>query len=212
MSSIFDGPGPDLGPIPKGFRRHQWWDAAQGKMVTKDVPLTPPAAQVAPDPDDQPQEPTPSNPLGQSVNDLKAADALTSEQKIEVNTCMRNMGAGGFVSTIGQAIEQGSIIGNIRRRETEAEATVQVMRRHLHETMRHVMHRFPFTSDQARRMIRLEVDYERERVIAYTMHRYGFTALHEREGPTTFEGFDVYVVNRLPEPGWRVVNPMEKRT
>ena len=80
------------------------------------------------------------------------------------------------------------------------------------ETMAHVR---PLISRQsmAVRIIRIEVDHDVDCDIAAWRYRYGCgddLTRSDHIGPRTLMGIDVYVVDRLPAPGWRVVNPFRE--
>jgi len=78
---------------------------------------------------------------------------------------------------------------------------------------RRLMMKFPFASDQARRMIRVEINPEVEGAVEQWLWetRQSFDSHLTRIGPAKLVGFDVYVVGNLPAPGWRVINPMEAK-
>lgn len=71
-----------------------------------------------------------------------------------------------------------------------------------------------FSPAQVRAMLRIEVDRERE--IEVMRDRDALTLglrqqWQEGTGPLELEGVALYVVNRLPAPGWRVINPMDAK-
>lgn len=66
----------------------------------------------------------------------------------------------------------------------------------------------------ARRVLRIEVDRDREYDIVTYLHESGrlFDHSHaDRIGPRQFDGVDLYVVDQLPEPGWRIINPFKEK-
>ena len=65
--------------------------------------------------------------------------------------------------------------------------------------------------DQARRILRVELDHDAFDEVAYDLDCPWRYDAHDMEGPRRLRGVDVYTVNRLPAPGWRVINPMEKK-
>lgn len=87
------------------------------------------------------------------------------------------------------------------------------MRDEVLQANRRLMMKFPFTSDQARRMIRVEVNHEVECAVEQWLWetRRSFDSHLTRVGPPKLVGFDVYVIRNLPAPGWRVINPMEAK-
>ena len=66
-------------------------------------------------------------------------------------------------------------------------------------------------TDQARRLLRVEIGYDAQTEIWLDPDcpwKYdGF----DFQGPRRLLGVDTYVVDRLPAPGWRVINPMEAK-
>lgn len=69
----------------------------------------------------------------------------------------------------------------------------------------------------ARAVLRIEIDRDAEYALAESAYRNHDNSCMARwadyrsgklEGPLTFMGVAVYFVERLPAPGWRVVNPM----
>lgn len=63
-------------------------------------------------------------------------------------------------------------------------------------------------SRAARRILRIEVDHNGEVELFREHYRHtGNPYDPNRVGPLKFEDVDVYVVDRLPAPGWRVINP-----
>lgn len=70
-----------------------------------------------------------------------------------------------------------------------------------------------FKSDQVRKMLRVEISRDEMPNLIRSLdimhpseimeHIYG-----KREGPPTIEGVSYYEVASLPDPGWRVINPM----
>lgn len=71
-----------------------------------------------------------------------------------------------------------------------------------------------------RAVLRIEMDRDAEYRIMETLGRGNGPDLlhawqeyrgHSKEGPMTFMGVAVYFVEKLPEPGWRVINPMKAR-
>jgi hypothetical protein len=71
-----------------------------------------------------------------------------------------------------------------------------------------------FKAEQVERMLRIEIDRDHEGDWLHALHRVGMidygASYWDYEGPRTFQNVDVYMVNRLPAPGWRIVNPMVK--
>ena len=94
---------------------------------------------------------------------------------------------------------------------------IDALMRHIRDAAlqanRHLMMKFPFTADQARRMIRVEVNHEVECAVEQWLWetRQSFDSHLTRVGPAKLVGLDVYVVHNLPAPGWRVINPMEAK-
>jgi hypothetical protein len=66
-----------------------------------------------------------------------------------------------------------------------------------------------FAPEQIDRLLRIEIDQTRvPEFWRYSKHSLdAFHRRDEREGPQTFQGVDLYVVNQLPAPGWRIINP-----
>ena len=78
---------------------------------------------------------------------------------------------------------------------------VEAAERVVHE----FLNRWPVYSDTARDMIRVEVTRD---VMRELRDYFGPTAsvpYSEHEGPTKIMGVSYYVVDNLPEPGWRVL-------
>lgn len=96
----------------------------------------------------------------------------------------------------------------------ECHALMSAIRDEALQANRRLMMKFPFTPDQARRMIRVEVNPDIEMAVEQWMwetRHYGVQSPHDRVGPAKLIGFDVYVTRNLPAPGWRVINPMEAK-
>lgn len=69
-------------------------------------------------------------------------------------------------------------------------------------------------SDDARRLLRIEVDRDQECNLMRYFYEAGIVTSHpsgDAEGPNKLDGIDVYVVSRLPAPGWRIVNPYNRK-
>lgn len=75
---------------------------------------------------------------------------------------------------------------------------------------------FPFTTAQALAMLRIEATFEAFDAIAIDddrsgLHYMGNATRHDE--PRTFLGVAFYEVRHpLPEPGWKVINPLKVRT
>jgi hypothetical protein len=71
-----------------------------------------------------------------------------------------------------------------------------------------------FKPEEVDRLLRIEIERDFEGDWLSALHRIGMidhrTSYWDHEGPRTFQNVDVYMVNRLPAPGWRIVNPMVK--
>lgn len=95
----------------------------------------------------------------------------------------------------------------------EIDALMRLIRDEVLQANRRLMMKFPFTGDQARRMIRVEVNHEVEMDFEQWIWEtcQDYRSPHDRVGPSKLVGFDVYVVRNLPAPGWRVINPMEAK-
>lgn len=70
-----------------------------------------------------------------------------------------------------------------------------------------------YRESQARAMLRIEAGYDAEIVIAEHERRNGWSYVdddHRTPRAMTLMGVAVYPVrHRLPEPGWRVINPLK---
>lgn len=62
--------------------------------------------------------------------------------------------------------------------------------------------------EQVRRLIRIEVDQEAAIKLRYQTNPIYPEARHAY-GPKQYMGIDLYVVDVLPPPGWRVINPLD---
>lgn len=71
-----------------------------------------------------------------------------------------------------------------------------------------------------RALLRIEMDRDAEYRIMETLgrgngpdllHAWQEYRSHSKDGPMTFMGVAVYFVEKLPAPGWRVINPMKAR-
>lgn len=60
---------------------------------------------------------------------------------------------------------------------------------------------------EASRFLRFEVDRDSECDLREWLYRNGY-GQPACVGPLKFMGIDVYVVDHLPPPGWRIINPM----
>lgn len=60
--------------------------------------------------------------------------------------------------------------------------------------------------------LRVEVDHAARTRLRATSPAlgHGIYHPHAKEGPLTLEGVAVYLVEHLPEPGWRIINPLRK--
>lgn len=67
------------------------------------------------------------------------------------------------------------------------------------------------STDQARRILRVEVSHSTEGDIWSDPDCPWRYDRIDMEGPPRLRGVDVYVVGNLPAPGWRVINPMEAK-
>ncbi len=67
------------------------------------------------------------------------------------------------------------------------------------------------TTDQARRLLRVELDHEAEAAIWNDPDCPWRWEPFYMEGARRLRGVDAYVVNKLPAPGWRVINPMVEK-
>lgn len=67
-------------------------------------------------------------------------------------------------------------------------------------------------SDTAARILRIEISCKVEADFFHDAARYNMVPgdYYEREGPMQFMGIDLYIVNRLPPPGWRIINPFRE--
>lgn len=68
-----------------------------------------------------------------------------------------------------------------------------------------------FKSEQVDAMVRIEVDRDHEHELFRdpSSHLSFQIRSGPREGPLEFMGSALYIVDRLPDPGWRVINPMK---
>lgn len=67
-------------------------------------------------------------------------------------------------------------------------------------------------TDTMHRVLRFEVDRDHEGEMWEWLHRNGYLSNRGLpEGPLKFMGVDVYLVPKLPAPGWRIINPMRKQ-
>lgn len=70
-----------------------------------------------------------------------------------------------------------------------------------------------FKPDEIERMLRIEIDRDNDGVWLEWQWRNGMHINRDqasRDGPRQFQRVDVYIVDTLPAPGWRIVNPMVK--
>lgn len=79
-----------------------------------------------------------------------------------------------------------------------------------------IMRRAPFSSAQARTMLRVEVERPKLAEFFSGLDPWDAKFIMEhingrKPGPFTMEGVAVYDVAALPEPGWRIINPMEAK-
>jgi hypothetical protein len=80
------------------------------------------------------------------------------------------------------------------------------------------MERVYFKPAQVTVMLRVEVTRDRESDLWRELRDFDpaysntLRGLDGHEGPATLDGVAVYIVWRLPEPGWRVINPMRARS
>lgn len=76
-----------------------------------------------------------------------------------------------------------------------------------------------FKPEQVEAMLRVEVELRHEETLWSEAHRERSELFEQflanrgdREGPFTIMGVALYFVDKLPAPGWRVINPMKARS
>ena len=93
--------------------------------------------------------------------------------------------------------------------------TIKEIRAALYREFERNMRLGPFRGDEARDIVRLEMTPKVEMDLRYD-DRDGYILYpgrypsHPKDGPPTLEGFSLYTVYDLPEPGWRVINPLNR--
>ena len=75
-----------------------------------------------------------------------------------------------------------------------------------------------FKREQIEAMLRVEVERRHEETLwddarhdGELFEQFRAVGRGEREGPFTIMGVALYFVDKLPAPGWRVVNPMQAK-
>lgn len=147
---------------------------------------------------DDPQEKTHINPFGHSKRYLEECRRLEMKR---VATNLTYAKAPDIYASPQSAAELNALMTAI------SDEALQANRR--------LMMKFPFTADQARRMIRIEVNPDIKMSVdqwLWETWHYGGQSPYGRVGPAKLIGFDVYVCRNLPAPGWRVINPMEPQS
>ena len=76
------------------------------------------------------------------------------------------------------------------------------------EAVHAILHRELITGDEARKRVRVEITRDVEREIRRSISAANYHLFHDPRatiGPMQIMGISYYVVDNLPEPGWRVL-------